>query len=291
MLIVVSMSMGLVGLAILAGMSFAGLVLAQSVLQNFANQAALSAACILNGSNQQAQASGINACDRIGQMNNMIARSRAEVVESRLNLNTSVQTGALEALANSLCITARQGATVLEQERQMLKADVEQEATAEVENQIQAIQKFQLILPWIQISSAKLGGSGIVFGQINGVQSPVPRLDGSNNLSPIDAAQGYLSGSGWYLANINAKLQGADSDLNFHFSSLQPPVKHEVAPARLVLPAAFEVVPTGDGPAGDIPSAVKVTLVMDVTTQLFFTNKSQIVVTGVATTTGGGEMR
>jgi len=293
MLIVVSLCMGLIGLAIVGGMSFAGLFLAQSLLQNFANQAALSAACTLNGGNQQAQASGINACDRMGQMNNMIARSRAEVFESRTNLGSSAELDGLQGIADQLCTSARDGATTLEQERQKLKSVVEAEATAEVSNQIQAIQKFQLILPWIQLSSARLlpGGSGIAFGQINGVQSTVSQLDASNNLNTIDASKGYTSASKRYLANINAQLTGADSDLNFHLSSLQPPVNHDVAPARLVLPAAFESVPTGDGSAGDLPSAVKVTLVMNVETELFGPSKSQIVVTGVATTTGGGEMR
>lgn len=294
-LVLVSVSMGLLGVGLICGLSFCGLFLAQALLQNFANEAALQAACKLNGGNQSDFANGVNPTDRIGQMNNIIARSRAAVYESRKNFDEALNQSAnssIEALADQLYQSARDGAKTIEPERQNLKDVAQTEAIDEVQQQIAQISKFKLILPWIQVNSPRLEpGDGVTFGQIKDIHSNVMQLDEANKLKNYDQSNGYVHSNNRYKANQNAKLPGADSDLDFKFSSLQPPVKTEVSPARLVLPSAFEDVPTGDSPQGDIPSTVKVTMIMDVSTQLGVALKRQIKVVGIATTSGGSVMR
>ncbi|MGH9550460.1 MAG: hypothetical protein ACRD3W_13850 [Terriglobales bacterium] len=292
MLILVCVTMGLISLALTIGLSFGGLFLAQTVLQNFANQLALSGAVLLNGGNKLEQANGINSSDRIGQMNNMIARSRSAVNECKLNSDDSKSENddpELQALAGQLYDSACDGAQTMEPERQKLKAVAEQEVADEITNEMKQMSKFSLVLPWLTISSPKLSLKGVEFGQIKDVQSNVMVLDTSNNLS--DDSSFTNATNKRYKANVNAQLQGIDRTIDFKLSSLQPPVKDEVAPARLVLPSAWAETPQGDQPNGYLCSAVKVTLEMNVATSLGTPTKNIIKVVGFAATSGGSDMR
>lgn len=287
-LVCVTMTLLLMGLMVLS--SFGGAFMAQTILQNWANEIALGAAGILNGGNAQEQANGVNACDRIGQMNNMIVRSRSMVHESRSNFETAGQGDdpELVTLASQLLDEARQSARDLDQERMNLRQVSESEAIVDIVTRVGGLSTYKLILPWIQCSSPRLiTGNCIQFGQVKNVPSNVSRLDVSNNLQQDDRDNSYLlPNNRYYMNNINAKLQGPDADLNFHLSSLQPPVKNEVVQARLVLPAAFTNTPNTD-----LTSTVRVTLIMDVETRLGCVTRNLIKVSGYATTIGGGAMR
>jgi hypothetical protein len=274
MLILVSVSMGLLCLGLTVGMSFGGLYFAQALLQNQANDLALTAAVALNAS------------DREGQMNNMISRCRGLVYESRNEDNDASDRNYtdMQPLADMLLDESRQSAKDLDTERTKLQQLGQAEATAKVNAQFQQISKMnELILPWIQCKKPKL--EGITFGQVNDVQSNVTALSDFNDLTPDD--ENYIRPqSNRYYANINAKLPGQDADLNFHLSSLQPPVKNETAPARIALPGAFT-----DTPNGDMNSAAKIDLSVAVGTEFGGKNESAIHVTGVSVANGGGIMR
>lgn len=294
MLILVSVTMTLIAMGLTVGLSFGGVILAQTILQSYANEMALSAACRLNGADETEQAQGINSNDREGQMNNMIVRCRSMVYESKLNNDQTVTDNfpQLQGLADQLYLEAKQSARDLELERRNLKNVSEQEATNEINNQMQSRSQFKLTLPWIQCSSVRLATTnGITFGQVKDVQSNVTRLDDSNNLRSEDDTYKYVrQQSNRYNANINAKL-ASDPDLDFKLSSLQPPVNGEIAPARLILPPSFVRASQVSTPQGDLNSAVRVKLVMNLETKIGAATNNQITVCGFATTTGGGLMR
>jgi len=288
MLIVVLMAMTLACVAGVVALSLGGVYLSQTLLQDWTNSIALSGACSLNGGDAQDQSNGINSSDRIGQMNNLTARSRAEVFESSTSVQTSADLGPLHDLAEQLHESAVEGAQLMETERQKLRTEVEIEARDEVRTRAEKLQQYHLVLPWIQMSAPKLatGNEALEFGHLDKVQSNVMQLDPSNSVSAIDQNTGVLHTNHRYLANKDARLP-VDGNLDFKFSSLEPPVKHEVAPARLIMPSSF----AKEQDADMIPSAVRVVMVMDVQTQLVGQNKQQLKVISYATTAGGGEMR
>jgi hypothetical protein len=274
MLILVCVSMGLLCLGLTVGMSFGGLYFAQALLQNQANDLALTAAVALNAS------------DREGQMNNMISRCRGLVYESRNEDNDASDRNYtdIQPLADMLLDESRQSARDLDTERTKLQQLGQAEATAQVNAQFQQMSKLnELILPWIQCKKPKL--EGITFGQVKDVQSNVTALSDFNDLTPDD--ENYIRPqSNRYYANVNAKLPGQDADLNFQLSSLQPPVQNETAPARIALPGAF-----ADTPNGDMNSAVKIDLSVAVGTEYGGKTENAIHVTGVSVANGGGIMR
>ncbi len=75
MLILGSVVMTVVGLGLLIGYSYGGLIFTHNRLQGSADEIALAGARKLNEN------------DRVGQMNNMIARSRQMLIESQINLD------------------------------------------------------------------------------------------------------------------------------------------------------------------------------------------------------------
>jgi len=295
MLVVACVSAALLGIASITGLSFAGIYMAETLLQNVANTAALGGASLMNGGDPQQQAAGTNTSDPIGQMNNMIARSRVAVYESRQNLDNVANSnlGNLQNLSQQLSDTARDGAKSMENERQVLKEAVEEQATTAIKNQIAQYNQFRLVLPWIQIGTPRLvvTGSPIEFGQLTSIQSNVSSMDPSTAVNAYDAVQNYVDTNNHYKANTRLMLPGNDADLTFLLSSLQPPMQHEVSQSRLVLPSAFKALPNGNGQTGDIPSTVKVTLEMNIETQLACHTSNDIRVTSLATTFGGADMR
>lgn len=288
MLIVVCLAMTLACVASVFALSLGGVYLSQTLLQDWTNSIALSGACTLNGGDAEDQSNGINSSDRIGQMNNLTARSRAEVFESSTEVQNSVGLGPLHDLAEQLHESAVEGAQMMDAERLKLRTEVESEAKDEILSRATKLQQYRLALPWIQLSAPKLatGDEAPQFGHLDKVQSNVMQLDPSNSVSLIDQNTGVLHTNHRYLANKDARLP-VDGNLDFKFSSLEPPVKHEVAPARLIMPSSFAKEQGEDM----IPSAVRVVMVMDVQTQLIGQNKQQLKVISYATTAGGGEMR
>lgn len=290
MLIIVSVFMGLLGMGLIVGLSFAGLFFAQNILQNYANELALSGACVLNGGDKLALSQGINSDNREGQMNDMIIRTRVLVKESREEMDKATQQlsenkGFMD-LADQLLTESKQSASDMEADRKTLKQVSEQEATQLINDQLATIGKFRLILPWIQLSSPRLvQANGIAFGQVKDMQSNVEQLNDANDLTAED--QSYVAANKHYSAGANARLMGPESYLDFKVSSLQPSLNKEVAPARLILPGAFQKTKNAD----DLTSSVEVNLEMDVRTSIGAKTASKIIVKGIATTTGASPIR
>lgn len=291
MFIIVALVLCLTAMALVVGMSFGGLYFAQSILQNYANELALNGATVLNGSDPTELSQGVNTSNREGQMNDMIMRTRELVRDSRENMDLTEQeiqnNAGFRDLADQLLTEATQSAKDMEIERKRLKRVSEQEATDLIKNRLASISKMDVKLPWIQMSSPRLFRlKGIVFGQVRGMHSNVEQLSEANNLQRED--QKYVAANKHYRAGTNARLEGPEANLDFKVSSLQPAsVNKEVAPARLILPGAFQLTKNSD----DLSSAVQVSLIMDVRTTIGAVTNHQIMVRGIATTTGASSIR
>lgn len=290
MIIIVVSVLLLTAMGLIVGMSFGGLYFAQNILQNYANELALNGATVLNGSDTTQLSRGINTANREGQMNDMIMRTRELVRDSRDNMDLTEQeidNAGFRNLADQLLDEATQSAKGMEVERKRLKRVSEQEATDLIRDRLTSISKMDVKLPWIQMSSPRLFRSkGIVFGQVKGMHSNVKQLSEANNLLKDD--QNYVAANKHYNAGSNARLEGPEANLDFKVSSLQPAsVNKEVAPARLILPNSFELTKNAD----DLSSAVQVSLIMDVRTTIGAVTDHQIMVRGIATTTGASSIR
>ncbi len=291
MIIIVALVLSLTAMALIVGMSFGGLFFAQNILQNYANELALNGASVLNGSDTTELSQGVNSANREGQMNDMIMRTRELVRDSRENMDLTDQeiqnNAGFRNLADQLLTEATQSAKDMETERRRLKKVSEQEATDLIKNRLSSISKMDVKLPWIQMSSPRLFRlKGIVFGQVKGMHSNVEQLSEANNLQRED--QNYVAANKHYNAGTNARLEGPEANLDFKVSSLQPAsLNKEVAPARLILPGSFQLTKNAD----DLSSAVQVSLIMDVRTTIGAVTDHQIMVRGIATTTGASSMR
>src|SRR5262249_50796310 len=134
----------------------------------------------------------------------------------------------------------------------------------------------RLILPWLQTDSMAL--VEISLGHIDGVQSNVAAANALPDLEQFDQSAGYVrQASNLYLGNIHAKLPGDDSDLAFSFCSLPAPVQGSISPARATVASAYRVSATDQ-----LPSAVKVELVLPVSTELGAKTQSEIKTVGCA---------
>jgi hypothetical protein len=291
MFIIVALVLGLTAMALVVGMSFGGLYFAQNILQNYANELALSGATVLNGSDTTQLSQGINTANREGQMNDMIMRTRVLVKDSREMMDLTDQeisgNESFRNLADQLLDESTQSAKDMEIERKKLKQVSEQEATDLIKNRLASISKLNVKLPWIQMSSPRLFRlKGIVFGQVRDMQSNVEQLSEANNLQPED--QNYVASNKHYNAGANARLKGPEGSLDFKVSSLQPAsLNKEVGPARLILPSSFSRTRNAD----DLSSAVQVSLIMDVRTTIGAVTDHQIMVRGIAATTGASSIR
>lgn len=270
MLIMSGVFVSINALALLIASSYGSLYFVHNRLQTTADELAILGTSMLNEQ------------DRIGQMNNMIARSRQMVYDAdTASTNVSTSLSHLSQIADQLHAEAREGAILLEQERSKLATVCTQDATAAVTARFAAIRQLHaLVLPWLQVSEPSLQ---ISFGRINAVQSNVNELPGIPALDRADS-RSYISsnGSHLYQNNINAQLPGADNSLTFKLCSLPAPVQTSVSPARAALASKY-IVATDD----QISSAVQVKLQLDVATGMGPSSSAPMVVTGTAETTGG----
>lgn len=197
-------------------------------------------------------ASILNAHDRAGQMNNLVARCRELVFTSRETYDDAAQNYRhLEPLARQLLDESRQSAHLVEDERQRLTG--------------QELSELKDLARSGDITS-------INVGYINGIPSNVAVAEGVPELLQRDRSAGYIEPrSGLYNGNINAKLPGIDQDLDFHISSLPAPVKGTIAPARLATSSAFKQTAQAYGHDAvgrceQLPSAVQLQFKKKVTT-------------------------
>src|SRR5262249_36522449 len=244
-LILTSLLAWLIVIGLVVGMSFASLFAIQLAAQSMANEIAMAAAQALNDS------------DREGHMNNMISRNRQLVFAARETHDLAAnECPSLRLLADQLLDETRGGASDLERERRNLLEIAQQEATT---NGRQAFERLKshtnLSLPWLQTGVARMTNFSLGFA--DGVETNVVTPTGLPVLTKFDRDRGYARNkSNLYRANLNARLPGADADLNFNLASLAAPVKAVASQSHLMSASDFK------GQAiSHLPSAVKVQLI------------------------------
>lgn len=268
-----------VSAVLLIAYSFCGLYLVHNRLQCTANEIALVGAKKLNDK------------DRIGQMNNMIARCRQLVYTSREELeDTKKEMPNLEFFAEPLLKESRESAANLESERQQLTAIAKREAVTAMEDQFNAQKaSYMVTLPWMKISAPQMKPP--TFGKVDGLESNVEELTEVDELAKEDRGQNLVDvsstgkpdkGLDLYKADTDHKLKGSDSDLNFKLSSLPPPVRGVISPARVLLPRSFKESGSNDY----APCADQVELKIKVQTGLGPSASSLMESLGTSITTG-----
>jgi hypothetical protein len=259
--------------SLFVGYFFINVFFVQNLLQKFADTVALNAACALNDS------------DRLGQMNNLVARCRELVYASRttsqLIQTTSPQ---LQVLASQVLDEDRQHAQDLEKERSHLAELARGEAQDAVDTAFNdQIGLYRALLPSASLKPPQL--VSIDFGFISSVDSNVDTSDGVEQLTSYDQSAHLVNpASGLYFGNVNAKLPNEDSDLAFNLSSLAAPANESAAPARLALATAFQL---SDQNNKELPSAVKIVINAQVPTSGPFSDAaSTLQVSSTAATNG-----
>jgi hypothetical protein len=239
-----------VAICLLIAYSFSGLYFVHNRLQTSADEIALTGAKKLNDRN------------RIGQMNNMIARCRQLVYCSRDDKNgVNKEFPEIERFADQLLDEARQSALELESERTKMRAVAEDEAVQAMRAKFNSIKNtYAMTLPWMQVRTPRVIGVGL--GCIDGTESNVEEFDQFEKLKKSDRDQGntvMYSKLNLYKGNKNQQLIEDDTDLPFFLSSLPPAIESEVSPARTILPDNYREA--DDEP---VPTATKVTLDLQV---------------------------
>lgn len=243
-----------------------------------------------------AGAKKLNEHDRIGQMNNMLARSRQLVFNARHeHTKVSNEYVHLQGLADSEMEASREAAQMLESERVKLLNDVRNDAINAMKAKFDSIKdSFPMVLPWIQIGLPTMSDGDIKLGRIVDVESNVMELGrvGDSNLSDCEELVEHDRNSSFtkvwphcqlYKAETvnEARLPGEDNDLVYKISSLIPPVDNSVAPARVVLARDYK-----DVKDGFLPSSAQVKIKINIGTGLGAAASEVLSAVGTAATTG-----
>lgn len=252
MLVLGSVVMAVVGLGLLIGYSYGGLVFTHNRLQASADEIALAGARKLNEN------------DRIGQMNNMIARSRQLVFESQQHLQ-KVQDNypQLADIADQLLTESRDAAKELEAQRKVLKLVAQDESMLAMEKKFDQIKgSYPMSLPWMKVG--KLHTLTMRLGQLQNVQSNVEELKNIPELETWDHDQDYIKnnpGLKLYKFNCKAALPAPNDGLQFYLCSLAAPVEKTVSPAHIALAKAYK-----ETEPHEIASCTKVKIELNVAT-------------------------
>jgi hypothetical protein len=275
MMLLSILGFGLLLIFITIGTSFSMLLFVQNQVQRLADQVALSGACQLNDGN------------RLGQMNNLIGRSRQLVYASRQNTylasNASID---LQQLAGQLLDEDRQNALDLDGERKRLQQLSIQEATKTIKDGF-ARQSglYTMVLPWLVVRPPVI--TGIDFGDINNIDSNVAGQFGIEDLASFDISKKFISkATKLYVSNIDAKLPDDDNDLHFYLSSLAAPVGDNIAPARLALTSVFRPIVSNY-----LPSATSVAVRVGLANDPVHGTATDFTVASVAAANGASPVR
>ncbi|MCC6976819.1 MAG: Tad domain-containing protein [Candidatus Melainabacteria bacterium] len=272
MLILGSVVMAIVGLALLIGYSYGGLVFTHNRLQTSADEIAL------------AGARKLNDCDRIGQMNNMIARSRQMVFYSREQLDEATNNYPhLAAIASELLDDSKDMAIELEQQRKHLRNVALYESIVAMEKKFNQLKgTYPMSLPWLKVGKPQL--VRMRLGRLDKIESPVEELKNIAELENWDKENAHIKNSPGlklYKQGKNAKLPGAENVLDFKFSSLAPPVEKTVSPAHIALDTAFRTHADKE-----IDSSTEVELTLSVATGIGADTKTEMRAVSAAAATG-----
>lgn len=273
MLIFVTLAMSFLTVGLVMAGSFGGVFFAQSRLQSSADEIALAGARKLNEFN------------RLGQMNDMVARCRQLVYatdKQKEEVEEFHNDPLMEKLTRQLDDEALEGAERLDTERHKLALAASDDARTTMNQKFAQIKSsYQLSLPWLRIDAP-----GLVLndtGSVKDMQSNAQELQGFPELSKEDKAN-LIDGkpASLYRAENDAKLPIASSP-SFKFSPLPPAVGNEMAPARAVLPGSFKTL------SGDYaPCCARAGLKISVGTGLGPSAKADLKVVSAAVATGGG---
>lgn len=201
----------------------------------------------------------LNRDDRQGQMNNLVERSRELVFSSRKAYDDCVseEFHNMEPLMRDLLEESRAGAQTVEKTRESLsELTVAELRSTQKDFNDRLLQAHSVNLSWMNTSRPVV--KQLEVGSIDKVNSNVLAPPGFAELKAMDEKSGICdSQTGIYLGNINAKLPGADGDLDFKLSSLAAPVGTTVSSARLtdanvfkqfkILPLAENTASSGNG--------------------------------------------
>jgi hypothetical protein len=275
MMLLALLGFGLLILFITLGTSFSMVLFVQNQVQRLADQVALTGACQLNDGN------------RLGQMNNLIARCRQLVYASRQNTYLAANSSTdLQQLAQQFLDEDRQNALALDQERGRLSALAVKEATEQMKYTFaQQSGLYTMVLPWLVVRPPTV--TSINFGYITAVDSNVAALNGIADLADYDRSKKFIQkASQLYAPTIDAKLPEDDGDLHFYISSLAAPVNDNISPARLALTNVFR--PT----IGNyLPSAASVSIQIGLAQDVVHGGATDFTVTSVAASNGGSPVR
>lgn len=272
MLILGSVVMTLVGLGLLIGYSYGGLIFTHNRLQGSADEIALAGARKLNEN------------DRVGQMNNMIARSRQLVIESQINLD-KVQSDypQLQAIAEEQLDEARDCANELDQQRSYLMNLATTESIIAMEKKFDQVKgSYPMSLPWLKVGSPHL--DKMRLGYLENIESNVEQLQNIKELEDHDESMGFVKGNAklkLYKQGESKSLPAPNDSIHFYLSSLAAPVEKTVSPAHIVLSKAFQKL---DLPL--IPTCTKVEVTLMVGTGLGGNANQKMKVESAAAATG-----
>lgn len=186
-------------------------------------------------------AASINENDRIGQLNQLQACSRELIFESRQQFDQCRENDLdfLQPLCAELLSESRRGQSLLEQERknQIKVICTKLQEQAGISNKISDCRNpFKLIC--LSTSEAQIWK--IEVGKLKKLQSSVKCGISAPELESFDKKQQYcMFKSRLYKSGTNARLPGADGDLDFIFTALPARVESICAPARNVNQDAF----------------------------------------------------
>lgn len=272
MLIFVSLAMTVLSIGLLLAGSFAGVFFTHSRLQSSADEIALAGARKLNEFN------------RLGQMNDMLARCRQLVygIDKQTNEVADFNDPLLAKLTRQLQDEALESAEILDSERHKLVQVAKQDAKEAMQSRFDQIKNgYAMSLPWIIIQAPQLVINDT--GSVNGMESNAQELQGFPELAQEDKPN-IKEGkpSNLYRSEMDAKLPIQNSP-SFKFSPLPPAVVNDMAPARTVLPDTFKTV-TGDY----APCCARVGLRINVGTGMGPKAEGDFRVVSAAVATGGG---
>ncbi len=272
MLILGSVVMAIVGLGLLIGYSYGGLVFTHNRLQGSADEIAL------------AGARKLNEGDRIGQMNNMIARSRQLVYYSRLQLDDSTDKyPQLAKIAQQLLDESTETAAELESQRNKLKLVAQTDAIDAMVKKFDQVKiTYPMSLPWMKVGKPKL--IRMRLGGLENVENNVEALKNIPELEAWDNDHPYVTnnpGLKLYRQSVNAELPGPEGNLKFILCSLAAPVEKTVSPAHIALAKAYKMQADDE-----IPSCTQVKLILPVATGIGANAQSDLSVMSTAACTG-----
>lgn len=283
MIVLVSLSMGLIILVAIIGIIFNNLLFQNTRSQDKVDALALSLA------------QSINAGNRVGQINEMEDRCRELVYVSR-QMNTACgpsECGYLQGLCDQLLIDARDGQRLVEAERQNQIALIcrEVQDAADSYNRNRGTGS-AFSLNWLQTFEPRI--VDVFVGTIKDINSSVRCQKVFTDLAYHDYMANFLdTDSGLYKAPLNAKLPAVDGDLDFKLTPLPASVNMVTPQPRNTNSDVFvpygKVVEGGDRRANSIqyiPSAVQVSCAMDALVGPKGSNKVSIGIVSTGITSG-----